>query len=166
MNFGYAELEHILSRGLAKARTLQSCHLVGVTGFEEHELQTLLKLLKIQKERHTYPASLNLVELNNLFAKMKKETNFSQFFADGLRKQLLKRKMVYKAAVKAPLFPVTQGDHLVLERILGHPEMLGSHKWIKSNESACKICNKLCYCVFVWNYRVQTDENLRYKFFK
>jgi hypothetical protein len=47
MNYSYLELEYIFSRGLAKARTLQSCHLVGTSALEEKEIQKLLLLLKI-----------------------------------------------------------------------------------------------------------------------
>lgn len=106
MHFAFAELEHILSRGLAKSRTLLSCHLVGSNEFDATQLNNLCKILKTQKVRPEYPARLDLGELRSLFTKMKKATNFSQFFTDGLRKQLLKQKMAYKAALKAPLFQV------------------------------------------------------------
>ena len=69
-------------------------------------------------------------------------------------------------ALRAPLFEVPVEDRLVFERTLGHPEMLGSHKWISSNEPKCRICNKLCYTIFVWNWRVQNEATHRYKFFK
>ena len=71
-----------------------------------------------------------------------------------------------KAAIKESLFQVASADRIVFERLLGHREILGSSRWLSSTGPCCKICNKLCYSVFVWNHRVQDDTTRRYKFYK
>ena len=71
-----------------------------------------------------------------------------------------------KAAMKESLFQVAPADRIVFERLLGRPEILGSSSWLSSTGACCKICNKLCYSIFVWNYHVQDDATRRYKFYK
>ena len=168
MNFSFTELEHIFSRGLRKSRTLQSCHIVGANRFGAQKFEKLMQLLKIEQtsEYETFPATLDANKLEAVFEKSKSSAEAGQSLAGGLRKQMAKQKMLAKAALNEPLFSVPAADRIVFQRTLGHPEMLGSHKWKLSTDSQCAICNKLCYCVFIWNLAVQTDADTRFRYWK
>ena len=71
-----------------------------------------------------------------------------------------------KKLLKEPLFKTESDKRVVFERMLGHPEILNSNRWIDSTLSKCKICNKSCYTTIIWNKQVQNDFSLRYKFYK
>ena len=43
------------------------------------------------------------------------------------------RKNVVKKVLKEPLFKIEPDRLLVFERILGHPEILESNRWVQSN---------------------------------
>ena len=168
MSFSFAELEHIFVRGLRKSRTLQSCHIVGANRFGEQKFNKLMKILKIEEEgnHEAFPAVLDTKKLEMAFEKLKQPLEGAQLFAGGLNKQIEKQKMLAKAALAEPLFSVPIADRIVFERTLGHPEILGSHRWKRSTDAQCAICNKLCYCVFIWNYSVQGDASMRFRHWK
>ena len=74
--------------------------------------------------------------------------------------------MKAKAAITEPLFPVSVNERTVFQRTLGHPEMVHSNKWEDTIECRCEICNKYCYTIFIWNFRVQEDDEKRMEFWK
>ena len=76
------------------------------------------------------------------------------------------QKAKAKAAISQPLFPVAQNERYVFQRQLGHPEILHSNKWEDTLECRCTICNKYCYTTVIWNHRVQTDGEMRMKYWK
>lgn len=44
--------------------------------------------------------------------------------------------------------------------------MLGSHTWQQTTDTKCRLCNKLTYSLFVWNYQVQTNEEVRFLYYQ
>ena len=64
------------------------------------------------------------------------------------------------------MFDINPDQRLVLDRLLGHSEVYLSHKWRKGNEGLCNVCNKLCYCIFVWNRRLQSEPGLAHTYYK
>ena len=87
-------------------------------------------------------------------------------FTESLKKQVEKSKLCAKNAIVEPLFSVEQSERQIFQRILGHPEIVGSQRWQNATDGVCKICNKYCYAIFTWNYDVQNDVELRFEHFK
>ena len=56
-----------------------------------------------------------------------------------------------KQLSRAPLFKHDAQDKLVYQRVLGRPEMMGSHRWVERTEEKCQICRKMTYCLIIWN---------------
>lgn len=65
-----------------------------------------------------------------------------------------------------------ESERLVFQRILGHMEQPNSHQWIQSDSRDCKVCNKLTYCVFIWNKKLKdyysdtSDELAKFRAFE
>ena len=153
MNMSQKELQYIFAYGLRKSRTLISCHFVGANNYGDAKYNELLQILKIAPKNKFDPI-LDPEVYDQIFLKQKMVNNAKDQFADEITKQANKKKNTVKKLQNAPLFSVEPKHKLVFERTLGHPEILGSHKWINSKNEKCKICNKLCYCLFIWNYQV------------
>jgi len=88
------------------------------------ELQKILKAGVPFKD-----VSLDEDHLREIFTRKNKEKEAHQFFAESLKKSNMKLKNTAKNAITEPLFPVTSSERHVFQRTLGHPEILGSHKW-------------------------------------
>lgn len=43
---------------------------------------------------------------------------------------------------------VQMSERLIISRVLGHPEITGSEKWIEGE--TCWICQKFNYCLFFY----------------
>ena len=56
-----------------------------------------------------------------------------------------------KQEIVRPILQETDSEKIVFERILGHPEIPDSHRWVENFGPNCHICNKHTYTIFVWN---------------
>ena len=64
-----------------------------------------------------------------------------------------------KQFVSEPTLKNFEMEKTLFQRQLGRVEIPGSNMWSQTTGSNCNICNKLCYCIFVWNLSVQKDED-------
>ena len=72
MDFSFKDMEHVFARGLAKSRTLRSCHLIGVNVYGPQKFDQLLKILKARSAyQDDFCAKLDREILKSLFEKHK-----------------------------------------------------------------------------------------------
>lgn len=65
---------------------------------------------------------------------------------------------------KQPVLASNEGDRIAYQRILGHPEIVGSHSWQEINIKDCLMCAKATYCIITWNKRL-AQKGLNLQFF-
>ena len=73
--------------------------------------------------------------------------------------------MKAQAIIKAPVFTEGDAERIVYERILGHREVLNSHRWTEVHDRKCNLCNKQTYSIVVWNKKLSMSDEHR-EFFK
>ena len=60
MNLNFTDMKYLFEQGLAKSRTLRSCHLIGVTNFGEEKFKELCDIIKIRDpSKDDFSAKLN-----------------------------------------------------------------------------------------------------------
>ena len=69
-------------------------------------------------------------------------------------KHAKKETRTMKEFVRAPMLKQFEAERVIFQRNLGRLEIPGSNNWTQSTSSKCNVCNKLCYCIFVWNLQV------------
>lgn len=155
---------YIANRGLRKSRTLQAVHMSGLN-LRANEQILLRQALKVKEVTSRQTISDPNIESRHHFAKVDPKIVKEIFSnepgkhdADLLEVALERAKTKLKNQVKHEITkPVLQDiaeDRIVYQRILGHPEIPDSHRWVEGFAPHCHICGKHTYTIFVWNKRV------------
>ena len=85
MNFTFIDLEHIFEKGLAKSRTLRSCHFIGLNTHRD-KYHELIKYLKVKEnQQDDFCAKLDKEKLQALFEKKQTVADASEYFAEKLK---------------------------------------------------------------------------------
>ena len=70
MNLPYIDMEYLFYRGLAKSRTLRSCHLIGVANYGPKKFRELLKLINVRDhDKHDFCSRYDKDKLSRIFEK-------------------------------------------------------------------------------------------------
>jgi len=67
--------------------------------------------------------------------------------AEGLRQQV-------RRSAQQPALQADEGERVVYQRILGHPEVADSHRWTEQYAPQCHVCSKQTHCLVVWNKKL------------
>ena len=93
------------------------------------------ELLKIKTMKSVPMATVDFPQLNGIFRSLQKPVTDSQAFTEAIQRANQKLRKQARKAVDDPPFRYEADDRLVFERILGHSEVLNSHKWTQSSDA-------------------------------
>ena len=70
MNMPFVDMEHLFIKGLAKSRTLRTCHLIGVSNYGPTKLKELFKIISVRDNgANDLCSRLDIDKLNRIFEK-------------------------------------------------------------------------------------------------
>jgi len=164
LGLSFDAILHIANRGLRKSRTLQAVHMSGLN-LRANEQILLRQALKVKEVTSRQTISDPNIESRHHFAKVdpkivkeifcNEPDKYNNDLLEGaLQRAKTKLKNQVKHEIIKPILEDVEEDRIVYQRILGHPEIPDSHRWVENFAPHCHICGKHTYTIFVWNKRV------------
>lgn len=160
MSLSIAQCLYIAKHGIRKSHTLLAVHMNGL-GLQLSQVIALRRALKVEETlNENAHVDSQLLERHQVakFSKHNVEIILGKGSLSSLKMATRSRDPTTssqyesaKALAKAPLFKHDAQDKLVYQRVLGRPEMIGSHRWIEKAEDQCQVCRKMTYCLVIWN---------------